>query len=159
MLKLWFEFVTKRLVLKEVYPIHMHSHTRSSPWECPGCCLAARYIPQSSMSSPTLPGKQLNQGPALNLSVPDKPCATFLKVSVIVRLYVLCIIYPVYRPFTVLLVWFCISPNILFYNRCIMTSWMTLLMLTSQLGLLNRKRLLCFTISWSFWTGCRFRFE
>lgn len=61
-----------------IYPSHSDvcTHTRLSPWECPGCCLAARYIPQSSMSSPTLPGKQLNQRPALNPSVPDIPRAT-----------------------------------------------------------------------------------
>lgn len=28
-----------------------------SPWECPSYCLAARYIPQSSMSSQSVPGK------------------------------------------------------------------------------------------------------
>lgn len=53
--------------------MYAHKNTWSSPWESPSCCLAAAWcIPQSSMSSLTLPGKQLNQGPALNL--PNMQC-------------------------------------------------------------------------------------
>lgn len=56
-------------------------HTCGSSRECPGGCLAAPYIPQSSMSSRTLPGKQLKQGPAPSRSPPDIPCATSRKLT------------------------------------------------------------------------------
>lgn len=103
---------------------------------------AARYIPQSSMSSPTLPGKQLNRRPALNPSVPRTYHAPRLSRCVCLCVsHAMRIICPVHRDLTVCQFDIVSLPTSRFpTNRCIVTSWLTLLVLTSQPGCKNRKR-------------------
>lgn len=92
------------------------------------------------MSSPTLPGKQLNQRPALNPSVPDIPFATSCRVPKCVCLCIyMCYIYIYIQSSGTLQFASLVSYLLYLFTSCftncyIVTSWLTLLMWTSQLG-------------------------